>query len=176
VSGIDNALQIQGWMEESDLRWLAAHAALASRIVEVGCWRGRSTTCLADNTPGVVYAVDHWQGSEEHQPVDAERLYKMFLDQMAGYISAGKVIPMRMPSVAAARELSAQSLTFDLVFIDASHDSDSVRADILSWKPLVAPGGLLCGHDAGYGPVMTALAELLPDRLPNECSMWQVRL
>jgi hypothetical protein len=80
---IENALKITGWMEDHSLVWLAEQAAIHNSIVEVGCWRGKSTTCLADNTSGIVYAVDHWKGSEEHQPVDEEKLYQMFLDQMA---------------------------------------------------------------------------------------------
>jgi predicted O-methyltransferase YrrM len=170
---IENALKVQGWMDEHDLRWLAEQASRHSRIVEVGCWRGRSTTVLADNTPGTVWAIDHWRGSEEHQPVDADRLYQMFLDQMASYIDSGKVIPMRTTSHdAAAKWLGA---TFDMIFIDASHDYESIKADILAWKPLVAPGGLFCGHDAGHPPIMRALAELLPES-HNENSMWVVTL
>lgn len=173
---IENALKIQGWMEEHDLIWLAGEASRHYRIVEVGCWRGRSTTALADNTLGVVYAVDHWLGSEEHQPVDAERLYQMFEEQMKPYIVSGKVVPMRMCSTSAAYIFARQGQRFDMVFVDASHDYDSVKADILAWRPLVSPGGLLCGHDAGHPPIMQALAELFPDRPPNECSMWLVRL
>ena len=170
---IENALAIQGWMDPHDLEWLAERAAAHSRIVELGCWRGRSTTCLADNTPGVVYAVDHWCGSEEHQPVDAPKLYQMFLDQMAGYIASGKVIPTRASSTAAAAEFAARGLTFDMIFVDASHDYESVKADLAAWWPLVAPGGLFCGHDAGYGPVLQATTETFPN-LHHEHSMWVV--
>jgi predicted O-methyltransferase YrrM len=172
---IENALAIQGWMDPHDLRWLAEKASRHTSIVEVGCWRGRSTTCLADNTPGTVYAIDHWRGSEEHQPVDTEKLYQMFLDQMAPYITSGKVVPIRMESPIAAAELVSRGLTFDMIFIDASHDRESVSADILAWKPLVRPGGLFCGHDAGHPPIMQALAELLPQSY-NENSMWVVTL
>lgn len=168
---IENALKIEGWMEPHDLEWLARHASEAYRIVEVGCWKGRSTTVLADNTPGYVIAVDTWLGSEEHNPPVAE-LYKDFCENVQEHLNRGKVIPMRLPSTQAARVL----YKFDMIFIDAAHDYDSIRADILAWKPLVAPGGLLCGHDAGHPPIVRALEELLPDRLPNECSMWQVRL
>jgi predicted O-methyltransferase YrrM len=172
---IENALIVQGWMSEDDLRWLALEATTHCRIAEIGCWRGRSTTCLADNTPGVVYAIDHWQGSEEHQPVDADKLYEMFMDTMGPYIQSGKVIPIHRDSLDAAATLAGLGITFDMIFVDASHDYNSIRADILAWRPLLAPGGLFCGHDAGHPPIMRALAELLPDRAPNECSMWVVR-
>ena len=172
---IANALAIQGWMDPHDLEWLALEASRHNSIVEVGCWRGRSTTCLATNTAGTVYAVDHWRGSEEHQPVDAPQLYQMFLDQMAPFIESGKVIPLRKDSISAAAEFGSMNMSFDMVFIDASHDYESVSADIRAWKPLVRPGGLFCGHDAGHPPIMRALAELLPES-HNENSMWVVRL
>jgi hypothetical protein len=35
----------------------------------------------------------------------------------------------------------------DFVYIDADHNFDSVKSDILAWWPKVRDGGLLCGHD-----------------------------
>lgn len=163
---IENALKIQGWMEDHDLCWLAEKASTHTRIVEVGCWKGRSTTVLADNTDGVVYAVDTWLGSEEHNP-PVEGLYESFCANMKSYIANLKVIPVRMPSVDAARVLSSN--VFDMVFIDGAHDYGSIKADILAWKPLCK--GLLCGHDAGHGPIMQATQELLPG-VHHEHSMW----
>ena len=170
---ITNAEAIHGWMERTDLLWLAEKAAQHIDICEVGCWRGRSTTCLADNTIGSVHAVDHWRGSEEHQPVDADKLYAMFIEQMFPYIASGKVVPIRGESVQVASKFQQSGRTFDMVFVDASHDYESVSADIRAWKPLVRSGGLFCGHDAGHPPIMRALAELLPQS-HNENSMWVV--
>jgi len=163
---IERALTIEGWCEEHDLRWLAEKASTHKNIVEVGCWKGRSTTCLADNTDGHVFAVDTWLGSEEHNP-PVIGLYEEFCKNMKSYIASLKVVPVRMASVDAARILSGN--TFDMVFIDASHDYENVKADILAWKPLCK--GLLCGHDAGHGPIMQATQELLPG-VHHEHSMW----
>ena len=183
---LENALKIEGWMELHDLEWLAAHARGASRIVEVGSWHGRSTTVLADNTDGIVFAVDTWGGSEEHRgsmpdlPDKSvyrdfcERTYQSFLRNMQPYIDRGKVIPVHLPSVEAASIFRACNQMFDFVFIDAAHDYENIKADIAAWTPLVK--GLLCGHDAGHAPVMQATQEAFPNRPPNECSMWLVNL
>jgi len=39
-------------------------------IVEIGAWLGLSTMDLAQYLPedGVIYIIDHWLGSSEHQP------------------------------------------------------------------------------------------------------------
>src|SRR5262245_3692751 len=54
-------------------------------VVEIGSWLGCSTRHLASLLPpdGKVYAVDHWQGSEEHFHMDVRTwiptLYQQFL-------------------------------------------------------------------------------------------------
>ena len=48
-------------------------------------------------------------------------------------------------TLTAAESVEDQSL--DFVFLDASHDFDSVRDDILAWRSKVRPGGIMCGHD-----------------------------
>ena len=39
---------------------------------------------------------------------------------------------------------------FDLVFIDADHQYESVQNDIATWLPLVKNNGFLTGHDYGH--------------------------
>ena len=40
---------------------------------------------------------------------------------------------------------------FDIVYIDASHDYESVKEDILTWLPKVKQGGIICGDDYVHG-------------------------
>jgi len=169
---IERSLPIPGWMNEPELYWLEAQARTHSCIVEVGCWMGRSTRTLVDNTPGIVYAVDTWRGSEEHRGdfvgKDPDWVYDAFKANMA---DRDNVHVMRMTSLEAAEKWSGA--TFDMVFIDAAHDYDSIRADILAWKPLVH--GLLCGHDHGHPPITRAVAELLPGA-GSTVGIWHVEL
>ena len=55
------------------------------------------------------------------------------------------IIKIRKSSVEAAKDFTDGSL--DAVYIDASHDENSVREDIKTWRPKIKPGGVLSGHD-----------------------------
>jgi cephalosporin hydroxylase len=35
----------------------------------------------------------------------------------------------------------------DVVFLDADHEYDGIKADIAHWGPMVKRGGILAGHD-----------------------------
>ena len=156
-------------MLDEELRWLAKQARVCRRIVEIGSWKGRSTRALADHTHGVVFAVDTWAGSDEeahHRELaghDPWWLSEEFRQNLCDHLASQRVIMVRQPSLVAARSIMS-GLRFDMVFIDAEHTYESVRADIAAWRGLVAPGGLLCGHDYG-GPwvgVTHAVNEAFP--------------
>ena len=62
AASLERAEAISGWMERDELAWLAEQAAQARKIVEVGCWMGRSSRALADATAGTVWCVDSCGG------------------------------------------------------------------------------------------------------------------
>lgn len=160
---IERAKQIEGWMSESELHWLGMQAKSHKLIVEVGSHRGRSTRALADNTEGVVYAVDRW---------DDEQVALKFYSNLSDHIASGRVRPVRLDSESASRVLNFNP---DMIFIDGEHHEAAVRGDIENWQPLLAEGGLLCGHD--YHPdwpdVIRVVDELLIARQPPNTGIWE---
>jgi hypothetical protein len=90
--------------------------------------------------------VDTWEGSIEHKTYDViteEKLYDIFLSNIEPVKHI--VNPVRMTSIEASKLYDDNSL--DFVFIDASHEYEDVKQDILAWLPKVKIGGILAGHD-----------------------------
>jgi SAM-dependent methyltransferase len=192
---IARALAIDGWMPEPELRWLAQLAQSARTIIEIGSWKGRSTRALADNAAaavpgaqGAVYAVDHWQGqlfdptagpSVEIARHGSDAVFGEFLRNVGDLINANRLAVMRMPSSAAANRLAERAVVADMVFIDGDHQYDGCKADVLAYRRLLRPGGLLCGHDYNGLPrhagVQRSVDELYPHRNLHY-SIWWVRV
>lgn len=185
---IENALKISGWMKPEELIYLAEQASTRKLVCEVGSWMGRSTRAIADNLleGGVLYAVDTWQGTPG--PKECGLLLKdkpedWLIEQFRANIGAEhlagpryKVRTCQGTSLAGADYLcNHYQNRFDMIFLDAAHDYDSVKADILAWRPYLAPGGLLCGHDFGgsFPGVERACRELIPGvRKVGAGSIW----
>jgi predicted O-methyltransferase YrrM len=176
---LSNALQIQGFTSPAELEWLAMQASTRKSIAEIGSWKGRSTRAMADNTTGNIYAIDTWAGTPEDahfkelQDKPKDWLRSVFYVNV-GYLP--NVVTKQYRSLEAAARC-CHLKTFDMIFIDAAHDYESVKADILAWRPLLKDGGLLCGHDYDRGRpgVVQAVRELIPDRVGPVGSIWAAR-
>lgn len=142
-------------------------------ICEVGSWAGRSAIVMAE-AGAKVHCIDTWEGSKNDQgcqnydgsqgtPLD------VFLRNISGHPTITHNI-MRSPSAAEMFE----DQEFDIVYIDAEHDYDSVRADIEAWKPKARY--VLAGHDYHVFPgVQKAVADCgLVPRVDG--NVWQVHL
>ena len=122
-----------------------------SHFVEVGSWLGKSSAfmavCIANSGKNIKFdCVDTWQGSEEHgltTDEEKEHLFQQFLTNMQPVRHL--INPIRLPSLVAAKLYADESL--DFVFIDASHDYENVKADLIAWYPKVKKGGIISGHD-----------------------------
>lgn len=187
AGAVKQASGIEGWMSEEELAWLAEMAVTRDRIVEVGSWKGRSTTALALATHGRVYAVDHWRGSANEretthrEAVDtgSDAMFATFCSNVAPLIALGKLVPMRQDGALAAsslREILGENGA-DLVFIDAEHTDDGVRRDIANYRKLCGPGAILCGHDYNYEPVARAVRGVFVEGIGHGAgSIWMVRM
>jgi methyltransferase family protein len=174
---IERALAISDYQcdeRTAEVTWLAQQASTRLMIVEVGCWKGCTTRAMADNTKGTVFAVDTWLGSfnEVHKEFTDHEPGWLFEEFMRNVDDLKNRQVVKLDSLSAAMWLGNRGYKFDMIFLDASHDYDSVKADILAWRPLLASGGLLCGHDRQWDGVAQAINELLPNHRTAVGAIW----
>jgi predicted O-methyltransferase YrrM len=180
-----DAERIDGWTTRAELNWLWRQAKRRAIIVEIGSWKGRSTYALASATPGVLFFVEHLQGSQDdggksYHSVDSsegvDSLREKLLSNLASFIRDGRAIMLEMKSAAAAIAIAPilQHRRADMIFIDADHSYEGAAADIQIWKPYLKPGGLLCGHDADWPSVRRALDEFVPGWQAGPGSIWYI--
>lgn len=112
-------------------------------IVELGTLFGFSTRLLATVTSPSVITVDDFRWNPLGlSPQQHRRLTCSFLADLLG----SSKVALRCQSSA---EFFAQNqkLRPSLVFIDAGHDYESVRADIAGAKSIASKDTIICGHD-----------------------------
>ena len=174
---------IDGYMPSHELDLLKEFAKDHSKILEIGSWHGKSTRALAENTKGVVYAVDTWYGSD-NEPQNHGSAYLLkgdhaimeFYRNNFDLISSGKIMPIRMHSANACDTLKKLGVKFDMVFIDGDHTYEGCKSDIVNTKDLMEEGALVCGHDyAAWVGVKQAVDELLPEVKVTH-TIWQKHL
>lgn len=149
-----------------------------SHFVEIGCFMGRSTTCMAQgikrkNKKIKFDAIDHFKGSAEHQTMlKGKSLFETFKWNIDHAGVSDIVNPIKMDSLSAVELYENESL--DFVFIDASHDYDSVVKDINAWLPKVKNYGILAGdvYNEKHPGVMKAVDELLGKNIRKTGHYW----
>jgi predicted O-methyltransferase YrrM len=123
-------------------------------VVEIGAYRGVTTRYFAELTRRPVVAVDPFGG------------HGATADDFAAFRAATAGLPNVSHLRATSGEGRAQwpaGRAISLLFIDAMHDYANTRFDILSWRPLLAPGGIVALHDVdqlGFAGTRRAAAEL----------------
>lgn len=143
---------------------LVANSRPNVTAVEVGSYVGSTALLmLHEGHLDRVWCVDTWKGSDTDKELyewikSDDDICLMFYLNMRDYIQLGECIPLRVPSLQAARIFDEGSL--DLVFLDGDHSYQAVRDDIEAWAPKVRKGGILCGHDfLTFEGVMQAVLE-----------------
>lgn len=156
--------RIEGWFnlpQAVALQKIVKSLPVGSKVVELGSYKGRSSVAIASVLPteSILYCVDHFQGSEEHKKsnLDVADLLETFTKNIEQFGVKDKICTLAMTTTQAAAKFDPETL--DLVFVDAAHDYDSVKSDLLHWYPKIKPGGfLLCDdYEVGWPGVMRAV-------------------
>jgi len=131
-------------------------------IAEIGVRRGYNAENMFNELkPRLMVLVDFWDGSikDTHSINFAETWHRLH--------GRRNIIFVKAISSDAAN-LIDQRISFDFVYLDASHDKKNVLQDINSWLPKVKVGGILAGHDytnADVPGVKEVVHEVFGDRV-----------
>lgn len=161
---------LQGWHGDHPLLSRLVVEEQPQLVVEVGSWKGQSSTHLgralrdlgpADGAPRQLLCVDTWLGAlefwrdqddpERYRSLDLHhgypRVYYQFLANIAHAELQDTVIPFPQTSITAARWLIERGVSPDLVYIDASHEENDVYADLTYFWHAARSGAVLFGDD-----------------------------
>jgi len=161
-------------MREPELMMLALLAFGHRTVIEVGALTGSCTKLLCTLCERV-YSVDHFVGDRWVGTHDFGYLHDLHTATTKEFQRGGQLTVLAMDTATGAAQLRRDGVTADLIFIDAAHDTEHVRADITNYLPLLAPGGVMCGHDPTMEGVKAAVNELLPGALLYETNYWAWR-
>ncbi len=147
---------IEGWLTKKEGMYFYNYAYRAKnnlQIVEIGSWKGRSTTCFglglkeSKKTASKVYAIDPHTGSTEHRLLLGEiNTYPEFLENIKKANIAEYIEPIKDYSLNAVDKFKDN--TIDFIFFDGAHDLKNIRLDFISWFPKLKPHGLCAFHDS----------------------------
>lgn len=157
-------------------------------LVELGTWKGHSISYLGkklleQSYDFKLYGVDlfddsyiHTKEGNSHLASQMKYIYDVYNQNLidAGVREVIKDIKGNTWEVAS--QFEDNSVNF--VFIDADHNYESVKKDILSWLPKMKKGGIMSGHDYFNNTcgVKQAVDEIFPNVVIGTNNIWMVQI
>ncbi len=144
---------------------------LRGDVVEIGSWKGRSTSFLARavaaSRNGTFYAIDHFKGNvgkERYYFVKNEDPKVAFLANVEAVGLTDTVHLLDMPNDEAVAKL--EDVTIRFLFIDGDHTKEGVTTDIALFFPKLTDGSIVVFDDfsEAFPGVIEAVDELLEQR------------
>lgn len=151
-TGVAEWNQIKGWFDLSQaiaIQTYVKQLSPGSTKVELGSFPGRSSVAIAAVLPtdSILYCVDRPPGSVEHKKsnLDLSNLLATFTANIERFGVQDKIRPVAMSTTQAAEKFQPESV--DFLLVDAAHDYDSVKSDLLAWYPKLKSGAYLFCDD-----------------------------
>jgi len=161
-------------------------------VIEIGCWKGRSTATIANFIyPDSLFAVDTWVGNVDEQNVTGKEhptvkeakvnnIFEEFDNNMTNHTKRN-FVAYKMDCFDYLENLTDD---IKLCHIDASHDYESVKKTIDMIMPHIVEGGVICGDDIIAanknrvdleGGVERAVIEMLPGHKIDRNFWWWIK-
>jgi hypothetical protein len=169
-------------------------------IIEIGTWKGLSAHTMATiaKTKGVkvkIICIDTWLGAPEfwtylrgHATHDLKKdsvgyptVYHTFINNMVGSGISDVIYPLPLPSQQALDVIKFYNLRADIIYVDAAHEYEPVRGDILGYWEILTSSGVMFGDDynppdwPGVVKAVNSCAETLGVSLMLSGIMWRLQ-
>jgi len=134
--------------DEKNMLQELASTTNGSIFVELGSYLGASSCYIASGIESAgktakLFCVDTWKN--EGMAEGNRDTYEDFLKNTAKFQDV--IVPLRGKSEDIAKYFNAE---IDFLFIDAGHDYENVRTDVLAWFPKLRAGAQVIFHDIGW--------------------------
>lgn len=158
---IKSYTDIIGWFDFQDIYDMSVEKAIdGDKFLEVGCFMGKSTSYLlqkiAESGKKIsVYVIDIFEPECVHhndlimEVGKGKSLYEIFSENIAAFNFPERIGPYCSRGRSDEMYKKWNDNTFQMIFIDAAHDYESVKADLNNFYPKLRPGGIFAGHDYG---------------------------
>jgi predicted O-methyltransferase YrrM len=172
---------LEGWfnMEKQYLELLDATPE-SGTFVELGCYKGKSTSFIGveihkQKRDINFFAIDSFEGATNSTDVNEVKAYEGISEIEESYTYNIAQIGNKIKTIVSLSHEAAQYFddnSVDVIFIDAGHSYEAVKADIQAWLPKMKPNGIMAGHDfnAWHG-VNRAVTQVFgtPHKVENDC-------
>lgn len=183
-------VDISGWNGDHYIFGEIISSIKPKVIIEVGTWKGLSAINMVNELKrqelnAKIYCVDTWLGSEEfwtNLKDTKERdlklingypsIYYQFISNVINNNAQDYIIPVPNTSKIGAEILRFMNVIADVIYIDASHDEESVLNDNRYFLPLLKKGGIMFGDDYGLPGVKKAVDAIYPEIKIIENNYW----
>ncbi len=152
------AIGVQGFLHSSELEQLI-DLACRRDVLELGSFMGLSAWGMAQ-TAHSLFCVDTFSAnSAGQQQMGHLTTLDAFLQAVSRYRNVKHFVGTSEEAHRQANPIGQNTEggpfvphgQFDMIFVDAMHDYENVKADIERWWPRVKSGGIMAFHDYGHG-------------------------
>ena len=175
--------EIQGWFDFANIYDRAvADAKPGDILIELGVWKGASLCYLGQiakraNKNLTVIGIDNWRHNDWDGYATIQRLdrekgeMRSPLEQCRANLDAcglaNWVRLIESDTIAAASLFEDKSVRF--LFVDDTHNSPHIHAELLAWLPKIIPGAWIAGHDYP-GNIQAGVDAIFPNAVQDGTS------
>lgn len=153
---IKSYTDIVGWFDFQDIYDLAVDKAKnGDAFLEVGCFMGKSTAYLLEAIKKSGKAISVWvidifeSECKHHADLINENGGGTLLEIFEKNMAQLGFKPNTVIGKSDDQYKNFNDESFSMIFIDAAHDYESVKADLNNFYPKLKSGGIFAGHDYG---------------------------